>query len=59
MTREEQLQRFADDHNALLNRYSKEYDLSGLEVVGVLECTKARIIANILADPPKAPEKPS
>ena len=52
MTREEQLDRFAKDLEALMNRYAKEFDLTGVDVVGVLYCTATRISLNIIPNPP-------
>lgn len=47
MTRDDQLALFARDLNALLERYAQEFDLKGVEVVGVLHCATIRIANNI------------
>lgn len=58
MDRDEQVARFSTDLEALMNRYAKEYDLRGHEVVGILFCTAHRIAGNILSQPPKPPKSP-
>jgi hypothetical protein len=59
MSRDEQLELFSRELNTLLNKFGAEYDLSGLEVLGLLFCTQHRIAVNILANPPKPPKKGS
>ncbi len=51
MTRSEQLDRFAVRFEALLNEFGAEYDLTAVEVVGVLQMTIVRLSVNTIVSP--------
>lgn len=52
MERPEQIARFTTSIEANLQHYAREYDLTAVEVIGVLQATVVRLSVNILKDPP-------
>lgn len=52
MTKADQLDIFAKRLQALLSSTASEYDLTAVEVIGVLECTKLKIALNVENNPP-------
>ncbi len=58
MTKSDQLALFEKRLSSLMDSTVKEFDLTGVEVIGILYCATVRIANNLLAQPPVPPTPP-